>query len=63
MIKFWEQKIRKHRVVSRLFEFWRIRVPVTSVSGFIDRVFPESGEDLILRFRRHCSKTALEDLE
>lgn len=39
--------------MSGLFEFWKARVPVTSVSGFIGRIFPESGEDHILSFLMH----------
>lgn len=36
---------------------------MTSFPGFIELVFPESGEDRILSFRGHWSKTALDNLE
>lgn len=61
--KFSDRNIRKNQVVSRLFEFWKARVPVTSVPGFIRRVYPESTEDRILSYRRVWSMAALEDLE
>lgn len=61
--KFCERNGRENQVVHGLCEFWKARVPVTSVSGFIGLVFPEHVEDRLHIFRRIWTKATIEDLE
>lgn len=62
-LKFVDRNIRKHQVVARLFDFWKARIPVTSVPVFIGRVFPESTDGRVRLFQKHWTKAILEDLD
>lgn len=50
-------------VVSRLFDFWKTCVPVTCVSGFISRLFPESSGNRVKQLINNWTKATLEELE
>lgn len=61
--KFCKRNARKNQLVSRLFSFWKSQIPITTVTGFVGRLFPEDPAGRPCVFKEHWTEGLVKDLE